>query len=321
MTWVQLGTAANPPYPNGIALDSAQNLYVADPVNQTVTKWSQTGQLLLTIGYNFNVATGGLQVAYPNGVAVDSSGNIWVSDTSNNLIIKFSSTGAFISQLTTAGSTVLNQPRGLWIDASGNLWAALSGSAQIVEFFGVAAPSASSVVYSSTAAYLLYNPYGVCTDSSGNIYIADYSSAANRVLKISTTGSLLQTFTGLSTPQGVAVDSAGNVYVANNGNSTVVKFNAAGSIVAIYGGGNLGPNLIYPYAVALDSSNNIYISDTSNQTVIKITQRSVQLCCCQASHRPSCSLLSSPRSRSVRLSVVLHVVLYVCVLVCAVVSC
>ena len=179
----------------------------------------------------------------------------------------------------------------------------------------------ANVSYSSTAAYLLYNPYGVCTDSSGNIYIADYSSAANRVLKISTTGSLLQTFTGLSTPQGVAVDSAGNVYVANNGNSTVVKFNAAGSIVAIYGGGNLGPNLIYPYAVALDSSNNIYISDTSNQTVIKITQRSVQLCCCQASHRPSCSLLSSPRSRSVRLSVVLHVVLYVCVLVCAVVSC
>ena len=248
---------------------------MADPVNQTVTKWSPTGQLLLTIGYNFNVQTGGLQLAYPNGVAVDSAGNIWVADSDNGSILKFYYTGAYISSLTTAGSIAVNGPRGLWIDASGNLWAALSGSQAIAEFIGVASATVATVVYGSANSYTLYNPYGVCTDSAGNIYIADYSSSANHVLKLSSSGALLQTFTGLSTPQGVAVDSSGNVYVANNGNSTVVKFNSAGSIVAIYGGGNLGPTLTYPYSVAVDSSNNIYIANTNNQTVVKLSQRCV----------------------------------------------
>ena len=140
MVWVQPGAGtSNLPYPNGIALDSALNLYVADPVNQTVTKWSPSGQLLLTIAYNFNQATGGLQLGYPNGVAVDSSGNIWVADSDNAMIIKFSSSGGFISQLTAAGTFPLNGPRNLWIDQSGNLWAALSGSMAVVEFIGVAA--------------------------------------------------------------------------------------------------------------------------------------------------------------------------------------
>ena len=131
-------------------------------------------------------------------------------------------------------------------------------------------------VYASTSSYTLYNPYGVCTDSAGNVYIGDYSSSANRVLKLSPSGALLQTFSGLSRPQGVAVDSTGNVYVANNGNSTVVKFNATGSIVAIYGGGNIGPDFIYPYSVVLDPHGYIYVSDTNNQTVVKLSQRYAQ---------------------------------------------
>jgi hypothetical protein len=225
-----------------------------------------------------------------------------VADSDNKMIIKFSSTGTFLSQLTMAGSVVVNGPRGLFIDQSNNLWAALSGGRSVAEFifnastvvpvvttstggagggssYATSSPASSSSssvnVFGSTSAYTLYNPYGVCTDSAGNIYIADYSSSANHVLKLSSSGALLQTFTGLSTPQGVAVDSSGNVYVANNGNSTVVKFNSAGSIVAIYGGGNLGPTLTYPYSVAVDSSNNIYIANTNNQTVVKLSQRCV----------------------------------------------
>ena len=252
-------------------------------MNQTVTKWSQTGTLLLTIGYIFNQQQG-----YPSGVAVDSAGNIWVADSNGNSIIQFSPTGTFQQELTMAGLAVVGSPRSLFIDGSGNLWAALASSRLIVEFvFNAttvvpthAAPgtgtSVSSTVnlYSTTSTYILYNPYGVCTDSSGNIYVGDYS-AGNRVLKLSPAGTLLQTFTGLITPQGVAVDSAGNVYVANNGNSTVVKFNAAGSIVTIYGGGggNPGPTFIYPYSVVLDSTATyIYVSDTNNQSVVKMNQ-------------------------------------------------
>ena len=277
-------------------------------MNQTVTRWNQQGQLTLTIGYNF-----AQQSAYPNGVAVDSQNNIWVADSNGNSIIQFSPTGQYIQQLTQAGSVGVVGPRSLYIDANGNLFAALSGTQAIAQFIGVATPASlrTSTYYGSTSSYILYNPYGVCTDSSGNIYVADYANPPNQVLKLSPAGTLLQTFTGLITPQGVAVDSAGNVYVANNGNSTVVKFNAAGSIVTIYGGGggNPGPTFIYPFSVIVDSSMNIYVSDTNNQSVVKMNQLYADRACV-------------PPSLASLVAHVAHRHLAVCCLcVCAVVWC
>ncbi len=106
-------------------------------------------------------------------------------------------------------------------------------------------------------------PASVAEDSSGNVFIADYSNG--RVLKETPSGSGYTQTTigsGFSIPVGVAVDSSGNVYVSDNGLNEVVKETLSGgtytqSTIASGFAGSLG--------VAVDSSGNVYTSDRSGK--------------------------------------------------------
>src|SRR6266481_4842614 len=81
-----------------------------------------------------------------------------------------------------------------------------------------------------------YYPSGVATDSSGNVYVADYSNSTIRQI---TPAGVVTTLAGLVgnggsadgtgsagrfyNPVGVATDSSGNVYVADTYNNTIRK--------------------------------------------------------------------------------------------------
>ncbi len=72
--------------PNGLAVDTIGNLYVADTENNVVREVSTAG-VISTVA-----ATIG-QLSLPYGVAVDGSGNLFIADASNNRITKVSSSG------------------------------------------------------------------------------------------------------------------------------------------------------------------------------------------------------------------------------------
>ncbi len=71
--------------PTGVALDSGNNLYVADTGNRQVEEFAGTGLLQQPLV----IFNNGGQLAAPKGVAVDSSGNIYVSDSGANDVLKF----------------------------------------------------------------------------------------------------------------------------------------------------------------------------------------------------------------------------------------
>jgi sugar lactone lactonase YvrE len=89
-----VGMAARFASPEGVAVDIAGNVYVADTYNNLVRKISPSGVVTTLAG---NGAVGSVNgkgfdasFNYPTGVAVDAEGNVYVADTYNNLIRKIS---------------------------------------------------------------------------------------------------------------------------------------------------------------------------------------------------------------------------------------
>src|SRR5579885_114999 len=94
-------TAASLCNPNLLAVDGANNLYVADTNNNRVLKFvtpltNTTATVVFgqnnnftTNGCNQNSLPGSSTLCNPNGVAVDSVGDVFIGDTSNNRVLMF----------------------------------------------------------------------------------------------------------------------------------------------------------------------------------------------------------------------------------------
>ena len=95
------GSAARFNSPEGVAVDSAGNVYVADADNCTIrkvapvgTNWVVTTIAGLTGSVGSANGTGGAaRFSFPQGLAIDSTGNLYVGDTDNYSIRKVTSVG------------------------------------------------------------------------------------------------------------------------------------------------------------------------------------------------------------------------------------
>jgi RHS repeat-associated protein len=257
-------TSAELNYPSCVAVDGADNIYIADTSNNRVRMVAASTGIISTIAGNGTYGYGGdggtatnAHLALPSGVAVDTCGNIYISDTGNNRIRKVTGSPGTIST------------------AAGNGTAGYSGDNG-----------------AATSAELNY-PNGISVDSSCNLYIADLSNERIRKVTISTgkistvAGNGTVGFSGdggaatgaeLGYPSGVAVDSSSNIYIADSNNNRIRKVTASsGNISTIAGNGTQGysgdgasstsAEMNGPWDVAIDSSGNIYIADQGNSRI------------------------------------------------------
>jgi len=121
------------------------------------------------------------------------------------------------------------------------------------------------------------SPAGVAVDSSGNVYVADYSN--HRIQKFSSTGTFLTKWGSYGSGDGqfdhpliVAVDSSGNVYVADTWNQRIQKFSSTGTFLTKWGSYGSGDGQFQdPNSVAIDSSGNVYVADLRNNRIQKFS--------------------------------------------------
>jgi sugar lactone lactonase YvrE len=262
--------------PQGVAIDGAGNVYVADSLNHTIRKISPAGMVTTlagTAGQSDSIdGTGSAaRFASPKGIAVDGIGNIYVADTFNDTIRKITPDGA---TLTLAGGPGLNgpadgignvarfsSPQGIAVDGSGNIYVADEVNQTIRKItpgWVMAAPppiaagrNGSAPAAGAGNATRFNLACGVTVDGSGTVYVGDDSAA---------------------------VDSSGNVYL---GNGNAARKISPGWVVTTLAGsaGQSGSadgkgsdaRFNNPQGLALDGSGNIYVGDKDNDTIRKIT--------------------------------------------------
>jgi sugar lactone lactonase YvrE len=176
--------------PQGVAVDSLGNVYVADTGNARVVEISPFGYFAPAVMLQF---PGAPKLVTPVGIAVDSSGNVYVADSGfSSGIIKILPGGGDLQPI--LGTTTLT-------------------------------PGASVVGFGASGITV---PNGVAVDAAGDLYVSD--SAGNFVTELSSStgpGSapFPLSFTGLSGPGGLALDPNGNVYLSDTGNKRVLLMN------------------------------------------------------------------------------------------------
>jgi sugar lactone lactonase YvrE/predicted small lipoprotein YifL len=226
----------------GVAIDSAGNLYMVDTGNNQLLMQPVSGSVSV-------VSTSTL--SQPYGVAVDGAGNIYVADSGNNRVIEETPAGGGYTE-STVPTSGLAFPQGVAVDGSGNVYVADSQDNRVLKETLVAGSYSETLVSAS-----LSNPQGVAADAAGDVYIAD--PGHNQVLlETLTAGSYSPTVigSGLSSPTAVAVDGAGNVFVADDaGNSRVLLESlSGGTYIQTILRGNTG----YPTGMAVDGASDVY---------------------------------------------------------------
>jgi sugar lactone lactonase YvrE len=266
--------------PQGVALDSMGNLYVADTKNNRVLEYNfpsvndiashvfgQAGSFTTVSANKGGLSANGL--SGPAGIALDSLDDLWVADSNNNRVLEYNSPltntiankvvgqGSFITNTPGTTQNTLSRPISIDFDTGNNLFVADDNNNRVLEYNN---PIATSGAFAAK----VIGQGGVFTTKTANF------------------GGLGAK--GLFLPSGVALDGANNLYVKDSFNNRLLKYNAPvvnGSIAALVlgqpdfthnaaneidGGVLFGPN-----GVTIDttvSPPRIWVADTLNNRVL-----------------------------------------------------
>jgi streptogramin lyase len=221
--------------PEGIAVDAAGQLFVADPGSDALFK------IILPEGPS-SLQVQAIQASKPFGLGQDPDGSIFVTDANSSLIRKLLPSGQLMvfaesSSAETSGlasnGSLDPDPRGIVADKNGNIYTtdALAGLILKINDLGetqvLAGGSGLGYRDGPAADAQFRRPVGITRDRQGNLFVTDAGNSAIRKI----------------TPQGIVSTIAGGITVGNqDGPGQSAQFNS-------------------PEGIAIDSQGNLYVTD------------------------------------------------------------
>ena len=158
-----------------IAVDSSDNVYVADRDNNRIQRCSNTGTGCVALG-GTAPGSGEGQFNAPYGVSIDKNGDLWTADSGNNGIQEFDSSLNFLQAFGTAGTAngQFQFPTDVRMDLDGNLVVVDQGNARVQKV-----SSSGSFIQLIGSGWTL--PSSTAFDSNNNLYVTDFSAPAVKV--------------------------------------------------------------------------------------------------------------------------------------------
>lgn len=253
-------TSAQLNLPNGVAVDSAGNLYISDSGNSVVRKVAAGTGVISTYAGSRSASTYGdngpatnAVIGQISAIAMDAWNNLYIGSDSSYTVRKVNASTGIITTVAGNGqwgytgdggaaiNTPIGDPSGLAADSNGNLY----------------------IVDSNNSAIRKVNPAGIISTFAGKQNAGTGSGDGGPA-----------TSAGLYYPAGLAVDSSNNVYIADRYDSAIREVSASTGIIrTVVGDGSCGPtidgsvatstSICYPSSVSVDKSGDIYVIDAS----------------------------------------------------------
>ncbi len=179
-------------WPSGIAIDSADTVYLTEQHTQRVNVYDSEGNLLRRWGTYGN---GKGEFKEPSGIAFDADDNLYLADSGNCRIQKFTADGKYIGGWGERGDGdgELNMPWGIALDEDGCVYVVDWGNCRIQKFTSEG-EFVMSVGKRGTGNGEFQRPSGVAIDRGGDIYVSDWGN--DRVQVFDPKGVFQLKFTG-----------------------------------------------------------------------------------------------------------------------------
>jgi sugar lactone lactonase YvrE/predicted secreted protein len=237
----QAATSALLSRPEGVSLDAAGDLFIADTGNHMIREVSAATGKISTVagtgaaGFNGdNILATNAELNGPWSVSLGADGTLYIADTTNQRVREVNASTGMITTIAGTGiqgfsgdgaaatSAQLNAPVAVLLDPAGNLYIADSGNNRIRQ---VSAATANMQTLSGTSTQgfsgdggpanvaTMYGPYSLFFDQSGNLLFADMFN--NRVREIYASVTTLPAYPvmrvgKLSVPQSQGLVNDGN---------------------------------------------------------------------------------------------------------------
>ncbi len=252
--------------PQGIAVDNAGNLLIADTGNHRVRRVNLATGIITTVAGSGEPGFSGdggsataAKLNLPIAVSVDKEGNVYISDTGNLRVRR--------------------------IDARTGVITTVAGN-------GESTPLGDG----GRATEAGFSPSSLSIDSTGNVFISDETHKTVRRVDASTgiittvagngdsvfnSDNIPATSAAINPLGGVVVDGNGNLFIGDFDNNRIRRVDAiSGLISTVAGNGSQGfsgdggkvtrASLDEPRGIAIDAAGNIYIADTNNNRIRRV---------------------------------------------------